>query len=298
MRGQHLLQSILLVLFLPVALGLACSKQDSNMCWSEAQCKPGYTCSADRHCVRDVDGGADGLVAVDSHETLDLVATGLDGPAPAATDEPGGVAPGLDSAGSPEAALPDAAVSTPEVDGSGGTGGDSGGPDAAVSAPGIDAAGGAAGDSGAPDAVVDLTAASPDAFLRLALGAACAVSSECAAGNCVDGVCCDRVCTGCNACQQAFTGSPDGICSPVIIGQDPHNACADETATKPCGNDGACDGVGACRKVSSGHICLPASCSGSTFTPAATCDGAGNCPASSPQDCGSFQCSLTGCLRI
>ena len=78
------------------------------------------------------------------------------------------------------------------------------------------------------------------------------------------------------------------------------NTCTDETATNPCGNDGTCDGAGACRKVSNSKICTPASCSADkqTFTPAATCDGAGTCPAAKAQDCGAFQCATTGCLKI
>lgn len=150
-----------------------------------------------------------------------------------------------------------------------------------------------------PDAAVDAPAPTPDAFVPLAVGVACSANADCASGNCADGVCCSGPCTACNACIQTLTGKADGTCAPISSGQDPHNTCTDETASKPCGNDGACDGAGACRKVSNSKICTPASCSADkqTFTPAATCDGAGTCPAAKAQDCGAFQCASTGCLK-
>ena len=83
------------------------------------------------------------------------------------------------------------------------------------------------------------------------------------------------------------------------MGKDPHDTCADETATKPCGNDGTCDGKGACRKVGTSHVCIAASCSADekTFTPTTTCDGAGACTTATPQPCGLSQCTTTGCLQ-
>jgi len=169
----------------------------------------------------------------------------------------------------------------------------------AGSASGGNATGGVGG-AKVPDAAVDAPAPTPDAFVPLAVGVACSANADCASGNCADGVCCSGPCTACNACIQTLTGKADGTCAPISSGQDPHNTCTDETASKPCGNDGACDGAGACRKVSNSKICTPASCSADkqTFTPAATCDGAGTCPAAKAQDCGAFQCATTGCLKI
>ena len=82
----------------------------------------------------------------------------------------------------------------------------------------------------------------------------CSSGSECDNGICVDGFCCDRACGGCEACKQVVTGKPNGTCAPVASGADPHDACADETATLECGNDGTCDGKGACRKHQP-HLC-------------------------------------------
>jgi hypothetical protein len=167
-----------------------------------------------------------------------------------------------------------------------------GAPDAAPDAPA----------GGAPDAAPDTPAATPDVFTPFAQGKACSVDTDCALGNCVDGVCCNKAksaCAGCNACANSLTGADDGTCAPVSVGKDPHTTCADETATNPCGNDGTCDGKGVCRKVSTSHVCTPASCSsdGKTFTPASTCDGVGACNATAPQGCGAFECATTGCLQ-
>jgi hypothetical protein len=132
----------------------------------------------------------------------------------------------------------------------------------------------------------------------LAVGSSCAVAGDCSTGFCVDGVCCAQACSGCNACSQALTGKSDGICAPVSSGTDPHNACADQTATNQCGDDGTCDGSGACRKVSTSHQCTPPSCNGATFTSASNCDGLGSCTTPTVTMCGAFQCvATTGCKK-
>jgi len=102
------------------------------------------------------DGGSDGLVAVDSHDTAVAAEGGQDGPAPTATDGPGGTPPGPDAADSAGATVPDAAPSTP----------------------GIDAAGGAGGSSGGPDASPDGQAAPSDAPSLLTLGSPCSVRTR------------------------------------------------------------------------------------------------------------------------
>ncbi len=171
------------------------------------------------------------------------------------------------------------------------------------------AGGTGSGGSSAPDApnATGGTTATPDAStipdgsdapLTSPSGTACTGDGQCASGHCIDGVCCATACTGCNACSNSQTGKPDGTCAPVTSGQDPHAYCADETASNQCGNDGTCDGKGACRKVSSSHVCTKASCSsdGKTFTPVTTCDGIGACTTATAQDCGGFQCAVTGCL--
>ena len=130
----------------------------------------------------------------------------------------------------------------------------------------------------------------------LANGRSCSAGNACSSGFCVDGVCCNNACSGCNACSQTFTGQANGSCSPVPAGLDPHDTCADERGTNQCGNDGTCDGSGACRKVATSHQCTPASCDGGSFTPASNCNGTGACTTVTPQGCGAFQCSVPdGC---
>jgi len=124
-----------------------------------------------------------------------------------------------------------------------------------------------------PDAAIDAPALIPDALS--ASGATCSANSDCASNVCADGFCCDKACTGCNACDQTLTGQPSGTCAPVTSGKNAHNFCKDETTTKKCGNDGTCDGAGACRYASTSVVCTDASCNGSVFTPVSTCDGKG-----------------------
>ena len=157
--------------------------------------------------------------------------------------------------------------------------GGGGGTDSAGTGPG---GGGSSGSGGSAGATV---------------GTACAANGDCALGNCIDGVCCESACTGCKACAGRLTGKSDGTCAPVVGGQDPHNQCADVTATNECGTDGACDGAGACRKVSSSHVCGAASCNGSTFKPVATCDGAGACSTPTTENCGAYPCTTSGCAK-
>lgn len=98
------------------------------------------------------------------------------------------------------------------------------------------------------------------ARLTTANGGACTGASECASGFCVSGVCCGTACTG---------------------------------ACRSCNLPGS---VGTCAADPQGTVCGSSSCSGSTFTPAATCDGTGTCQASVPASCSPFVCSTSsGC---
>jgi len=130
-------------------------------------------------------------------------------------------------------------------------------------------------------------------------GFACKADTDCTSGNCSDGFCCDMACTGCNACSNDLTGQDNGKCAPVLNGQDPHAACADETASNECGNDGSCDGKGACSKVASTHICAAAHCSSDnkSFIPATACTAKGQCSVATAQDCAGFPCTATGCAK-
>ena len=127
-------------------------------------------------------------------------------------------------------------------------------------------------------------------------GASCSASSECASGFCVDGVCCNNACTGnCRACSSAKKGGgSNGTCGDVAAGTDPDNDCNDQGASS-CGNDGDCDGNGACRKYPMGTVCGAQTCSGSTQTNEDTCDGSGTCTNGGTTQCAPYACSGNSC---
>ena len=126
------------------------------------------------------------------------------------------------------------------------------------------------------------------------IGATCGAAGECNSGFCEQGVCCATTCVGnCRSC--GLTGTI-GTCASVAAGQDPFNQCADMGAST-CGTDGTCDGSGACRRYAIGTTCAASTCSGTTFTPARACDGAGTCGTTSAGSCGAYKCGTAGtCL--
>jgi hypothetical protein len=80
----------------------------------------------------------------------------------------------------------------------------------------------------------------------------------------------------------------------VPAGQDPLAQCADAGATT-CGVDGFCNGSGACRKYAAGTSCAAASCTGSTLTAAAACDGNGACATPAQTSCAPYLCGTAAC---
>ncbi len=106
-----------------------------------------------------------------------------------------------------------------------------------------------------------------------AVGKPCATGVTCTSGFCADGVCCASACGApCYACTGASTGEPDGTCAPVLAAKDPRNDCTDDGATV-CGNDGLCDGAGACQKYAK-NPCAPEPCAAnSDCTSGACADG-------------------------
>jgi hypothetical protein len=127
-------------------------------------------------------------------------------------------------------------------------------------------------------------------------GAACGAPDECSSNSCMDGVCCESACTGgCFACSAAKTAQADGLCRAIVGGTDPDSECTQDSAMS-CGNDGFCDGAGACRKYVAGSTCVPESCSGTTYTSAQLCSGAGTCGAATTSGCGAYVCGATSCL--
>jgi hypothetical protein len=74
---------------------------------------------------------------------------------------------------------------------------------------------------------------------------------------------------------------------------DPRGVCAD-TGARSCGDDGRCDGAGACQRYPAQTVCAASSCQGSTYTPISTCDGQGTCVAPTSLDCTPFSCDTAG----
>jgi MYXO-CTERM domain-containing protein len=131
--------------------------------------------------------------------------------------------------------------------------------------------------------------------VKLADGTSCDASNQCTSGYCVDGVCCATACDApCQACSAAGkqSGAGDGICGSALDGTDPHDNCTDEGA-QSCGNDGTCDGTGACHKYASGTACGVTTCVGGAKS-GNFCDGSGVCKAQiapcEPYSCAAGEC--------
>jgi hypothetical protein len=124
-------------------------------------------------------------------------------------------------------------------------------------------------------------------------GSLCLEPGGCASGHCVDGVCCDSACGDlCKACNVAASA---GTCTLVPDGQDPRDACKPQPA-ESCGQDGLCDGTGACRRHRAGTTCGAASCSGAVDRVlGATCDGKGTCLPGEVRTCSPYQCAGGEC---
>lgn len=128
-----------------------------------------------------------------------------------------------------------------------------------------------------------------------AQAAPCNTGMQCLSGFCADGVCCNSACGApCNACTAVKKGGgQDGECGPVADSTDPDSDC-EQQQFSTCGNDGECDGAGACRKYKSGLQCTEPSCVLGNLTPAGTCNGAGSCVSSQIAPCFPFLCDAVG----
>jgi hypothetical protein len=157
-----------------------------------------------------------------------------------------------------------------------------------------------------------------DTWVLDRLGVSCNADPECSTGLCVNGVCCEQTC---GACQRCDAPGQEGLCSPVLLGQDPDScpSFCDETGAclaeglsegKPCKAaqqctsgfcvDGFCctqDSCGVCERCGEQGLCQPISGddpdSCSTTCLNGGCKGqerkAGE-PCSYPTQCGSGSC--------
>jgi MYXO-CTERM domain-containing protein len=127
-------------------------------------------------------------------------------------------------------------------------------------------------------------------------GSACSASAQCATGHCVDEVCCDGPCSGtCQACAASLkaSASDDGICGDAESGRDPHEDCTEESGG--CGQDGQCDGSGACRLRVRGTSCGTGAMCVENLTVGQVCDGLGECT-DEPDGigCSPYRCPVGG----
>lgn len=285
--------------------GAACIRKldvSKIQCTQSDNCPVDYVCSGGR-CLR----GDSGISSVISSDGATDRTGGADRATTTVSDDASAPRPndanlGIGGAAGDAIGSGGAGGASTEEKGAGGAGREESGGAGTSTESGSGGSGGLGGGLSAAGGVVSdapIVPRGPDAKVAMPSGSACTDHAQCTSDLCIDGVCCATTCTGCNACANALTGKADGTCAAVANGQDPHNACDDETASKECGNDGLCDGTGACRQVGSNHVCKQASCSadGKTFTPAAICDGKGACTSPTPQSCGAFTCADTGCLR-
>ena len=84
-----------------------------------------------------------------------------------------------------------------------------------------------------------------------------------------------------------------GTCTPAVSGTDVRNDCTADAATT-CGNDGICDGAGACRKWAAGHQLRRGRLHRRDAAPDAHLQRQRTCAAGTPSSCGMYQCSATG----
>jgi hypothetical protein len=146
----------------------------------------------------------------------------------------------------------------------------------------------------APDVLPDLPLDLPPALKDN--GTSCGNRVECKTGNCVEGVCCDGACANkCTSCLNTNTAKPDGQCAPVKAGAAHGSDC---TASDPstCGQNGKCDGAGACQKFPAGTTCKGESCQVGTasYSPMSTCNAQGTCTPM-PRNCSNnYKCTADG----
>jgi hypothetical protein len=129
------------------------------------------------------------------------------------------------------------------------------------------------------------------------LGAGCSADNQCAAGRCVDGVCCNTKDKDCPTCQSCNVTGSAGTCTFVGTGvAEPHGSCG--ATPGKCGNTGTCAADQTCAKAPPTTMCGDPSCKGGSQTPAAFCDGAGNCSMPAAQSCDQYVCGPTACKTV
>jgi PA14 domain len=123
-------------------------------------------------------------------------------------------------------------------------------------------------------------------------GAACAGNPECQSGFCSDGFCCSEKCDA--ACYTCGKAGSEGRCTLADVGTDPHGSCVDQKMVAPCGQNGLCDGAGACQTYPVGTLCADARCQVQNVMLASRCTADGVCMPGTTQTCFPFLCDASG----
>jgi hypothetical protein len=174
----------------------------------------------------------------------------------------------------------------------GGPGGDAA--DAPTDRPAADVPVGSNGGAGgnSPDGAAMDSPGSDDSTSLLPSGRPCAQDNQCLSNVCAQGVCCNGACA--DPCRACNLPGAEGQCLAVPAGEDPKQACAQDLPAT-CGQDGTCDGVGACRRYPINAQCAPGGCSNGSEAAASTCDGNGTCRPGAVTPCSSGSCTGGSC---
>jgi hypothetical protein len=128
---------------------------------------------------------------------------------------------------------------------------------------------------------------------KKANGQTCVSDNQCTDGHCLEGICCGSA--ACPACQSCAVPGNEGTCSSVAAGT-PSAACHDDGAAS-CGNDGKCNGNGACELYPATTICSHACAADQSAYNVQFCDGMGICATTLSVPCPLLACDGTlGCL--
>ena len=128
-----------------------------------------------------------------------------------------------------------------------------------------------------------------------ALGAECSINGDCTSGHCVQGQSAKRCssASSCPACQVINAAGTD--CISASASTDPKDECSTGSILT-CGNNGFCDGSGACAKYPVGTVCSNPICSNNSYTAQSTCNSSATCIVPSPIPCDdSNSCTTDNC---
>lgn len=133
---------------------------------------------------------------------------------------------------------------------------------------------------------------------QLSLGEPCPSDPWCKSGHCAEGVCCESACDApCFSCQGVATGEPDGTCAPALAQTNPRHGCTAQ-APDSCGQQGWCDGNGACALWPADTPCGPSLCLGPDTRADQLCDGDGTCRPQVVDTCFPGLCTDGRCINV